>query len=553
MLSILKIKGKIMDRKRILILGGGIMQMPAIRIAKEKGWFVTVADGFSGAPAIPVADRFLHVDLKAWEEMADAAGSIKNSEGLDGVFTAGTDFSVTVARVAEKLGLPGISVQSAIAASDKSIMRRVLSRAGVAVPDFVELTNDEVRPARTLSFPLVVKPVDNMGSRGVRRVDTCDELEKAVKEAFRFSRSGKVLVEEYLDGPEFSIDAIVEHGRITFCGIADRHIFFPPFFVEMGHTIPTVYQSEIIEKVKDEFIRAVKALGIDNGAAKGDVKYCGRKAWIGEIAARLSGGFMSGWTYPLSSGVEPTAGALNIAVGLPAGSLAPSRDHTCAERGFLSIPGIVSELQNVDRVIDNEYIREVFVLVKPGDEVKFPVNNVEKCGNVLASAAKGEIASIAAERGRSDILVRLRAGESVTEAFLFRDREAWIPDAFTFCLSRNLEMVATMSWVYGFSGSRPPDDKLYVAELPLLSMEEGRDWHGLEMKEAYDKVLAATGICSCSPDQESSVNRWILGRLFWHVFIRGGVQGAVWLVDTIRHMMERECCLYRELKAWENE
>ncbi len=538
------------NEKSILILGAGIMQMPALRTAKEKGWYVTVADGSSEAPGIPLADRFLHIDLKAWKEMASAAAALKKERGLDGVFTAGTDFSLTVARVAEKLGLPGIPVEAAEAASDKALMRRKLAEAGVAVPGFTELTEPKKDPAGSLGFPLVVKPVDNMGSRGVCRVDTCDELDAALKEAFTFSRSGKVLIEEYLDGPEFSIDAIVEKGKVTFCGIADRHIYFEPRFVEMGHTIPTIFEADVVEAVKKEFLKAVKALGIDNGAAKGDVKYSGHRAWIGEIAARLSGGFMSGWTYPFSSGVEVTAAALNIAAGLPADCPAPSREHTCAERGFISIPGVALSIEGADTVRKQEYVREVFVLAKPGDRVRFPENNLQKCGNVIASAEKRAAAVDAAEKGAGTMFVRLKPGEEVTGRFLFGEKESWIPDAFSLALQENMEALEHMVTFPGFTGKRGSSVRR-IAVLPALSMEETREWHGIPICGAFERVLDYTGLKTTDAfgvgaDEET------IGLLFWQAFLRGGIQGAVWLIDTIRICSERGTVFVKELERWRN-
>ena len=285
--------------------------------------------------------------------MLDAARGLRGRHGLDGVFTAGTDFSTTVAAVAEGLGLPGLPVA----------VTQGGHRQGA---DAHACCGSTACPARASSpwrspddcagvdgrmpFPLVVKPVDNMGARGVRRVDSRAELEEAVALALQASRTRRALVEEYLEGPELSIDAITWQGRITLCGVADRHIRFPPYFVEMGHTMPTALEAAQVRRAAEVFRRGVRALGIDGGAAKGDVKVTARGAFIGEIAARLSGGYMSGWTFPFSSGVEVTAAALRIAVGLPPGSMRPARRWTSAERAFISIPGIVAAVEGEEEI-----------------------------------------------------------------------------------------------------------------------------------------------------------------------------------------------------------
>lgn len=125
--------------KTILILGGGIMQIPAIRQAKSKGWRVIVADANPTAPGIEIADRFEKVDLTDRDGMVRTAKRYSEDGGLDGVFTAGTDFSSTVAAVAEACGLPGITYEVALSATDKTRMRKAFKEAGVPCPDFVGL------------------------------------------------------------------------------------------------------------------------------------------------------------------------------------------------------------------------------------------------------------------------------------------------------------------------------------------------------------------------------------------------------------------------------
>ena len=317
-------------RERIVILGAGVMQGPAIRIARELGFFAVAVDANPAAPCAGMADRFEPVDLRDAAGVESLARSLMSEPGgLGGIMTAGTDFSATVALVAERLALPGIPHETALNASDKSRMRECFRKAGVPSPAFVIVSSGD-RPDRLslpAPFPLVVKPVDSMGSRGCRRVDDQNGLADAVADALRFSRSGRAIVEAFMEGPEFSIDAIVNRGEITVCGLADRHVFFPPFFIEMGHTMPSELDGERRDAVLAAFKAGVRALGLADpanvGAAKGDVKLTPEGPMIGEIAARLSGGYMSGWTYPYSSGVEPTRAAVLLAMGKDPGNLNP--------------------------------------------------------------------------------------------------------------------------------------------------------------------------------------------------------------------------------------
>ena len=354
-----------MTKTTILILGGGGMQLPAIKTAKDMGWTTIVADGVCNVPGREYSDYFEHIDLKDSKGMIKTALKFKNSIGLDGVFTAGTDFSETVARVAAAAGLPGISIEASINASNKWKMRDVFFEYNIPSPLYFTVSKDSPLKCESLEkngvdFPLVVKPVDNMGSRGIRRTDNCKELKTAVKEAFLFSRTGTVIVEEYLDGAEFSIDALIYKNEITICGFADRNIFYPPYFVEMGHTIPASIDSKLYKEIITAFNAAVRALGITEGAAKGDIRLSRGKVYIGEIAARLSGGYMSGWTFPYSSGIPLTREALKIAVGMPPGNLLPIYKKTSAERAFLSIPGKIKNINGTEDAKSDKNIIDLF-------------------------------------------------------------------------------------------------------------------------------------------------------------------------------------------------
>ncbi|MFP4562164.1 MAG: ATP-grasp domain-containing protein [Spirochaetia bacterium] len=542
------------NRRVILILGAGIMQLPALHAARAKGWRVIVADGNPHALGVGLADEFLHIDLKDKEGMAEAAAEIRRDR-LDGVFTAGTDFSTTVAWVAERLGLPGIPYSSALAAKDKGAMRKAFAREGVPSPRYVVVKSDgeeSCTPWRDLAYPLVVKPVDNMGARGVRRVENEEELTAYLSIAVDQSECRTAIVEEYIPGPEFSIDALVYRGKITPCGFADRHITFPPYFVEMGHTIPSRIPKESEEAVLEVFYRGVRALGIDEGAAKGDVKLTGSGPVIGEIAARLSGGYMSGWTYPYSSGVDLTSAALNIAVGLPPGDLAPRFNRTTSERAFISIPGKLISLEGVDEAAEDTRVEDIFVTVKPGDPVTFPENNVQKCGNVIAVAPDRESACAAALNAAKRIRLRLEPGNPDTLRFLTGEKCPWAPDAFTLNSPVNRKTLDEMpDIIVPPNHTSGRDGILGIILLPDIGGEEGRDWMGRGFAASFDEFrqrytpevfppkINTVVDSGAGPKAEGYFTDGdftatiILGRVFWRVFLRGGIQAAEWLCESV--------------------
>jgi len=513
--------------QRILILGAGVMQAPALRLAAEMGLEVVAADADPAAPFVSLASRFEKVDLKDREGIAALGRSLMENGGLGGIMTAGTDFSATVAWASEKLGLPGIPFEAALDASDKERMRRRFKAAGVPSPEFVILKKppkeDEALP---FSWPAVVKPVDNMGGRGCRRVDNYAVLKNAVSDALEFSRSGRAIVEEYMEGPEFSVDALVYRGEITICGIADRHIFFPPYFIEMGHTMPSACDPAALRSLLDAFRAGVKALGITDGAAKGDIKLTSRGPMIGEIAARLSGGYMSGWTYPYSCGVQPTRGAIEIALGKKPGGLESEWRWTSAERAFISIPGKVRTIEGIEKARIMPWVRDVFMRIRPGSTVCFPENNVSKCGNIISAAASRADAVHSAEKAARTILIRLETPNEATDAFLAISpsgaNAAFPPDAFTLD-SRLLGLLSALpETTYGAR---------HLFPFPAFSESGLRDYAGRGVLESLDAVRMLTGMELPVAAENSGAH--ILGRSFWQALIRGGYQGAVYYIDSL--------------------
>jgi biotin carboxylase len=558
-------------KEKLIILGAGVMQGPVINIAKELGFYAIALDGSKTAPCISLADQFEQIDLKDKEAIETFARYLQSTCERIGIMTAGTDFSANVAWTAEKLGLPGIPYEAALNASDKSRMRECFKKAGLPSPDFTTITAADLplSPDSKLpgaGFPLVIKPVDNMGSRGCRRVDSIEELNEAAKTAIGFSRLGRAIVEGYMEGPEFSVDAVVYHGEIIICGLADRHIFFPPYFIEMGHTMPTIIEIEKQLAMLDTFRSGIHALGIAGkeniGAAKGDIKLTARGPMIGEIAARLSGGYMSGWTYPYSSGALPIKGAILAAMGREPEGLVPTKEWTCAERAFISIPGTVKAISGIEQALAMPYVKDLFLRIKEGGKVFFPENNVTKCGNILSAAPQRAKAIEAAEKAARSILIKLDPLDKETGEFLTKTRivheditqrhivpsvrehkdhkggeegegrgVSFPPDAFQL----TDEIRAAFAQIPDTSYPLPSSLSSFLFSLfsfPLFTSSNLKDYMGRTVGESLEAVRQLTGF-SLQNAPKNTDNMVILGRSFWAAFIRGGYQGAVYYIENL--------------------
>ena len=406
--------------RHLLLIGGGVMQLPAIDYAHRLGVLVVCFDGSPEAPGRKLADWFEVCDISDKERCLDRARAHRSAHRLDGVVTVGTDFSTTVAWVAGALGLPGTPFEAALRAKDKGLMRQRFAEAGVASPRYQLFDSVTAAPAHLdVPFPVVVKPTDSMGARGVKLVREVADLGPALAEALRYSATGRAIVEEFIEGPEFSLDAIVRDGRLIRCGLADRTIVFPPAFVEIGHTFPSSAAPEVQEAVWQEFKCGVEALGLTWGAAKGDVKFSpGRGAVIGEIASRLSGGYMSGWTYPLTSGRSAVLWAVETALG---DSLSPQPEQTflpVVERAWIGLPGTIRAIHGVDEARTLPGVHDLHLFTAPGRDTVFPRNNVEKLGNVIVTGASVAEAEEKARVARNSVAFEYVGPHPATEAFL---------------------------------------------------------------------------------------------------------------------------------------
>jgi isopentenyl diphosphate isomerase/L-lactate dehydrogenase-like FMN-dependent dehydrogenase/biotin carboxylase len=330
--------------------------------------------------------------------------------------TVGTDASQTVAAVADALNLPGIPFEVAERATDKIKMRQVLKEKGVPVPDFRPIwTLEECQQAiQDMPLPLVIKPCDNMGARGVRKIERLDDLISAFREAKEASISGKLILEEFMEGPELSLDALVFEGSIHITGVADRIIERAPYFVEIGHTLPSALPEKQQSRAVAVFKQAIFALGIDIGAAKGDIKITPEGPKIVEIAARLSGGWMSAYTYPLSTGVNLYKAAIQIALGETPTDLKPKTSLVSAERSLLPPPGKILSIQGVEEARKIKGVKEIILMKEAGDMAEEPRSNLGKVGYVITVGKTREEAIRINDLAREILKIEIGASNDLT-------------------------------------------------------------------------------------------------------------------------------------------
>lgn len=442
-------------KKTIMIIGAGLLQVPLIKTAKNMGLQVIVTDYNSEALGMKYADIPIVMSTRDIEGSVRVARMQNEQTPIHGVLTSGTDASMTVAAVANALGLPGIKYEDAEAATNKIKMRTRFRENGVPSPMFRPVwTIAEAKAAcKELGFPLVIKPSDNMGARGVMLLQDKNDISDGFHAAKKASPSGEIIIEEYMEGDELSVDTVVYDGNVTFTGIADRIIEDLPFFIEKGHTMPSQKSEREIAEVKKVMQQGIKALGIKHGFAKGDIKITSKGVMIGELAARLSGGFMSTHTFPYSTGVDLMKGAIEIALGQEPGNLEPVKNSVSIERCIITKPGMVKNISGVDVARQIKHINEIYLNVGIGDRVVTPRSNVEKAGHIIATADTLNQAEQAIKEALETISFEIEENETVSWDSIRRNAREKMAQVCLVCNECNGEKCITGVPGMGGAGS----------------------------------------------------------------------------------------------------
>jgi biotin carboxylase len=400
--------------KTLLIVSGGIEAADAAKRAKEMGLHVVVSDMDPNAPGFAFADSCLIADVYGPTETAAAAERYSRKiRKIDGVLCVAADAPVTAATVAQRLRLPGLPVHVAELATDKLAMKKCFRSAGVAIPWFQEVSTPQElqRIAIERGRDLVIKPVDSRGSRGVQRVAQVADLSKAFLLARSYSPSERVMVEQYLPGPQVSTESIVSGGRCYTPGFSDRNYEhlerYAPFFIENGGDLPSKLAPEIQEKVRALVARAAAAMGITDGTVKGDIVIHQGEPYVIELAARLSGGFFCTREIPLNTGVDFIGAAIRIALGesVREEEATPDRSVPVVQRYSFPKPGTVIAIEGAEQARQIAGVAELVVTARLGDVIP-PAGDKRPSGAmVLATGASRDAALKAANDALS--LIRI--------------------------------------------------------------------------------------------------------------------------------------------------
>lgn len=301
--------------KRIAIIGANESINKLILKAKQKGYETHVFAWAAGDIGEKTADCFYPISIADKEQILDMCKKIRP----DGIASVTSDFAVnTVNYVARNLGLTCNSEKTDEVARNKYQMRCALRDAGLYVPQFFRVKKGQpLDELQISSFPVIVKPTDRWSSKGVTRVDCYDELGPAIDYAISESLSGNCIVEEFMDGPEYSCETISFRGKHEVLTFTQKITTGYPHYIETGHNQP----SDIPEETQKSFLplinKALDALDIKNGASHIEFRILPNgKFGIIEIGARMGGDCIGTDLVQLSTGKDFVGMVVDVACGI---------------------------------------------------------------------------------------------------------------------------------------------------------------------------------------------------------------------------------------------
>lgn len=401
-------------QQSMMILGAGMLQIPAIRFAKSLGYKIILVDYDKDAVGFAFGDINLVVSTMDMEEVYRQALIYQP----DYILTSTSDGPVrTVAFVNERMGKePDLSYEDSKCATIKSYMRNRLKEHGLPIPAFYAVKNYEeyMRAVSLLKHYCIVKPADSAGSRGVVLLE--NPSEDKIKQTYEYSKAnsknGILMVEEYMTGPEISVEALTVNGETNVIAITDKITTKPPFFVEVGHKQPSFLSDKIQNQVIDITKKCAQAIGLKNCPSHTEMKITPDGPKIVETAARLGGDFITSKLVPLSTGIDLVGSSILLATRQPIDL--KKKWNKGATIVFLEgKTGVLTDIKvlsrdgngtdkSLEELKQTKGIHEIVLYKKPGDHIKRMESSNDRLGHVIATADNAdkayEIAKSVAEQ-----------------------------------------------------------------------------------------------------------------------------------------------------------
>ncbi|WP_256622115.1 ATP-grasp domain-containing protein [Methanolobus chelungpuianus] len=374
--------------KKVMILGAGINQVPIIKLAKERGFETVVVSIPGDYPGLKYADKICEIDITDKEKVLEAAAK----EQVDGIVTDQLDFPVpTIAYVTEKLSLPGIGYDCALKFTNKYLMRNECTKLGIKNPEYYRVsTLDEAREkCLDIGLPVIIKPTDSAGSRGIYVIRNINELEDKFKHSIAFSKEDCLIVEKYIEGPEYVIAGFASNYKHTNLMLGKRG-----FFDISGLFIPnkTLFASVAENDTEKQMLKINNHL-IEGFGLKFGVTHCEYiveertgEIYLVECAARGAAHAISSDLIPLVTGIDANSLLLDVAVGNAEEIYIQTAESTTVA-GYLmfALPeGTIRDIRGIDDIRSLPNVHKVFLdNLHVGMEVGVMTDKGHRMGPIL--------------------------------------------------------------------------------------------------------------------------------------------------------------------------
>jgi len=389
-----------------MIVGASLLQLPAILKAKEMGLHVAVVDFNPKAIGIQYADKYYNASTMDEDAVLAAAEDYRP----DGIMTLATDMPMRgVAKVSDRLHLHSINYETAVKATDKYEMIKAFKAYGVPSPWYYDVNSlDELKALEgKIVFPCIIKPTDNAGSHGVAKVHNFEELLSNYEYSHSCSRHGKVIVEEYLDGPEVSVEVMVVKGKVNILQITDKITTGAPHFVEMGHTQPSRLPEDTQRQIREVAEAACKSLGLDKGPAHVEMKVTSRGPVMIELGARMGGDNITTHLVPLSTGIDMVKATINVALGEEP-DITPTLHCGSAIRYFKVPFGTIKSIKGIEEAKKMPGVKQI-TFTKAFGEESTPIEcSNDRIGFVIVQGGSADEAARSCEEAMNRINITIQ-------------------------------------------------------------------------------------------------------------------------------------------------
>lgn len=311
-LQLSKITYFMKSKGKIAVLGADKNLLPFYKQAKALGYSLIGIATPEGAVCKRYCDKFYPISFADKEKVVE----ICKTENVGGITSFSLESAVPViAYVADKLGFVSNSIESSLITSSKFNQREALKKAGVKVPQYYLIRGLSEISNINIKFPVIVKPSDSGGSQGISKIYSNGDLNNAYLYAVNFSKKKEVIIEEFIDGREFSVEFISNKGQHYFIQITDKVTTEEPRFVEIEHHQPANVSEELKERIILMVSEALTALKIENSASHTEIKLNSKnELYIIETGARMGGGNITSDLVKLSTGYDFVEGVIKLAL-----------------------------------------------------------------------------------------------------------------------------------------------------------------------------------------------------------------------------------------------